>query len=97
MKTSVVLASLGMVALLAGVTAAKAGGPMFQMRNGDICQRGSSGYVVCRDPRDRYSNGYVVGGRPRYDREWTPEGRSDYYGSYNGDCRRTGSGFVVCR
>jgi len=86
-----------MIALLAGVTAAKAD-PMFQMRNGDICQRGSSGYVVCRDPRDRYSNGYVVGGRPRYyDREWTPEGTTDYYGSYAGDCRRTGSGYVICR
>jgi hypothetical protein len=96
MKTSVILVSLGMTALLAGVTAAAAE-PQF-MRNGEVCQRASSGYVICRDARDPSGrSAYIAGGRPRYDREWTPEGRTDYYGSYNGDCRRTASGYVVCR
>jgi hypothetical protein len=96
MKTLVILASLGMMALLAGVTAAKAD-PVF-MRDGQVCQRASSGYVICRDARDPTGrSAYIAGGRPRYDREWTPEGTTDYYGSYAGDCRRTHSGYVVCR
>ena len=91
MKTSAVLVSFGiMSAALAGVTPAKAGDPFF--RDGQECQRASSGYVVCRDPRDRYSQGYVVGGRPHYDREWRPE---DAY-AYDRDCYRTRYGRVVC-
>src|SRR3954451_4116344 len=92
MKTSAGLVSLGFVlVLLAGVTPAKAGDPFF--RDGQLCQRASSGYVVCRDPRDHYTQGYVVGGRPHYDREWRPE---DAY-AYDRDCHRTRSGYVVCR
>lgn len=92
MRTSAILGCFGlMAALLAGVIPAKAGDPFF--RNGQMCQRASSGYVVCRDPRDRYSEGYVVGGRPHYDREWRPE---DAY-AYDRDCHRTHSGNIICR
>jgi len=93
MRTLAVLFSVGITsALLAGVIPAKAGDPFFQ--NGQQCQRASSGYVVCRDPRDHYSQGYVVGGRPHYDREWRPP--YDAY-AYDRDCFRTRYGRVVCR
>lgn len=96
MRTSVALTSFG-IALLAGATSAKAGDPFW--RNGHLCQRASSGYVVCRDPRDHSSNGHVVGGRPRYDREWQPdESEYDGYGTPGGEvCQRASSGYVVCR
>lgn len=63
-------------------------------RGGHICQRASSGYIVCRDPRDHYSQGYVIGGRPRPDRDrW----RRRYYGSGYRECQRASSGYIVCR
>lgn len=79
--------------------------PIFY-RGNHVCQRGSSGYVVCRDPRDHNSRGYIVGGRARPDRD---QYRDDYYGGYGGGregeyrapnghvCQRGSSGYVVCR
>lgn len=63
----------------------------YYYRGGHVCQRASSGYIVCRDPRDRWSEGYVVG-RER-DRS-----SSDIFYRRNGDrCQRASSGNIVCR
>ena len=61
-------------------------------RNGQQCQRASSGAVVCRDPGDRRSPGYEVRGR----REYGSSGRV-FYNSRGDRCQRASSGEIVCR
>jgi hypothetical protein len=57
-------------------------------RDGYKCQRASSGYIVCRDPRDRWGPGFVAGrGRG--------SGRPFYRDGYK--CQRASSGHIVCR
>ena len=92
MKTSAGLVLSGVVlALLAWSTPSEA--QQF-WRGGHICQRASSGYIVCRDPRDWRSPGYVIGGRPRPDYE-----RQSRRHNRRGRevCQRASSGYIVCR
>jgi len=81
LKTCLCAAAL----MLAGSTAQA--GEIFY-RHGQKCQCASSGYIVCRDPRDRWSNGYVVG-RCRW--HWPRLYRDGY------KCQRASSGYVVYR
>jgi len=96
MRTSMALGFAIVSILLAGPSAANAE-PQF-WRNGRLCQRTSSGYVVCRDAPG--ANAYVPGGRPRYDRERQPDptpnyGSRDYGAGYRGrGCQYSAS--VVC-
>jgi len=77
-------------ALLVASSSAQAGEPFY--RNGQLCQRASSGYVVCRDPDDYWSEGYVVS---RGRRSGGRSGRVFYRDGYK--CQRADSGHVVCR
>jgi hypothetical protein len=61
-------------------------------RDGHQCQRASSGAIVCRDPRDRRSPGYVLGRR----HEYGTSGRV-FYNRRGDKCQRASSGLIVCR
>ncbi len=60
-------------------------------RNGQQCDRASSGYIVCRNPGDYWSPGRVVGGSGGY-------ASGGVFYRRNGDvCQRASSGAIVCR
>ena len=77
---------LAVAAVLSASSSVQAGEPFY--RHGQICQRASSGYVVCRDPGDYWSEGYVVSRGRR-------SGRPFYRDGYK--CQRASSGVTVCR
>lgn len=84
--TAVLLAT---AAVLGGNVTAEARDVFY--RKGEKCQRASSGYIVCRAPRDRWSNGRVVG-RSR------ERSSGEVFYRRNGDkCQRASSGAIVCR
>lgn len=77
---------LSVAALLSATYGAQASEIFY--RGGYQCQRASSGFVTCRDPRDRRSPGFVVGGQ----RE---SGGVFYRGHHQ--CQRASSGYITCR
>jgi hypothetical protein len=79
-----------LVVIMFGVSARAQARDVFY-RDGEKCQRASSGYIVCRDPRDRWSEGRVVG-RSR------GQSSGKVFYRRNGDmCQRASSGAIVCR
>lgn len=94
--------ALAAAALAMAGTAAQA--QSFVNERGHVCQRASSGNIVCRDPRDRWSQGYVYRGggpgfyrpepRPRFR---APQSRGGFYNSAGHFCQRASSGNIVCR
>ena len=72
------------------INAAAQSGDVFY-RNGQQCQRASSGAIICRNPGDYWSPGRVVGESRGYPSEGVFYRR-------NGDvCQRASSGAIVCR